>query len=132
MSISSYTGLLVTVAPQLVKRFGSRAFAALTDIAGLYGARLSVIGGIITVGVIAYFIKQYNQRLYGVVEALFGASAVAAVALGISPLSPTPAQWATLVGSGYVIARGLNNVADARRGISKGFRESLGQLKNHA
>jgi hypothetical protein len=84
---------------------------------------------IIAVGIGAYFFKQMNQHRYGFVEALFGASAVFAVAFGISPLSPTPSQLTTMVGSAYVIARGLNNWAEATKAGNKDFKTSRQQLR---
>jgi hypothetical protein len=47
-------------------------------------------------------------------EVLFGVVSAVTVALRMIPGNSTLTQGVALVGSGYVIARGLNNVRDGR------------------
>jgi len=117
--------------PQGAKGHISHAFATLLKIAGLHWAQAVVCALIISAGIAAYFFKQNNQRWYGMVEALFGVGALIAVASGISLSSATGAQWATMFGSAYVIARGLNNLTDATEG-GKEPSESWKQLRTSA
>ena len=89
-------------------------FDYLIDRLGTHGTQVVIGTGICLMGFGAHAFKKHNQFLYGVVEVIFGGSSAFAVALGISSRSATPSQWATLVGCAYVIARGLNNVSDAK------------------
>jgi hypothetical protein len=122
-------GVLAAAGPQGLKLYGSEGFAKAIRLVGLHKTQIILALLMILAGICAYFFKQMTQQWYGFVEAIFGGSAVVAVVLGILPSSATPAQWATLVGSAYVIARGLNNWAEAADGNNKTFGRSFRMLR---
>ncbi|MGA2814051.1 MAG: hypothetical protein ABSG16_21840 [Candidatus Acidiferrum sp.] len=122
-------GLLAAAGPQGLKIYGPEGFAKAIRLVGLHKTQIGLALLIMLAGIGAYFFKQMTQQWYGFVEAIFGGSAVVAVALGISPGSATPAQWATLVGSAYVIARGLNNWAEATGGNNRTLGASFKMLR---
>lgn len=68
--------------------------------------------GVLPLGYLAHQFKQRRLRWYGIVEILVGfATALGAMSKG----SFQPTQGLALIGATYVVARGFNNVADARR-----------------
>ena len=73
---------------------------------------------IIGAGTVAHWYKRRNQFRYGLVEIVFGSSSAFAIALGMDS-SLDFAKWASLVGAGYVIARGLGNRYDAIHKLAK-------------
>lgn len=88
----------------------------------LYGAQFLVAIVVISLGFAAHLFKRINQRWYGGVECAFGVIYGVSTAFGIRPGEPMFGHWATLVGCIYIIARGLNNISDAR-GKAKALRK---------
>ena len=80
----------------------------------LYGAQFLVAIVVVSMGVFAHWFKRMNQAWYGGVECAFGVIYGISTAFGIRPGEPMFGHWATLVGCIYIIARGLNNISDAR------------------
>lgn len=81
------------------------------------GPHIVQIGiGVIVVGfgIGAHWFRRLNQRWYGMVEVVFGAVSGFTIAFSMIPSRPAPSQWASLVGCAYVVARGLNNMSDAK------------------
>ena len=74
-----------------------------------------VIGvGVLVIGVLAHYFKRYSQLAYGVVEVVIGGASGFSIAFSLSPDHINLTQWASIVGCTYVVARGLNNVYDAK------------------
>jgi hypothetical protein len=65
-------------------------------------------------GVIAHIWKQQNQRTYGMSEVLFGIAAASFITFTLAPDKSFLSQWIGLGGAAYIVARGLNNVAEAK------------------
>jgi hypothetical protein len=110
----SLTGLSAAV-PNLDERF----LRSVTAVFGLHLTQLLVSVLVIAVGWSAHRFKLRNKLWYGYVEVVFGAgSAIAVVSrvnfAAIEFRSLTLAQYAALVGTAYVVARGLNNITEAK------------------
>lgn len=108
-----------------VKDFEPRAFHLLTRTIGLHWTQVLVALFVVTVGYGAHWFKQANKLWYGYSEMLFGVlSAVLVVSrinfAAVEFSNLTLAQYGTLVGAAYVVARGLNNVSEARRETKPG------------
>jgi hypothetical protein len=82
---------------------------------GTYLTHLIIGAVVVFLGIAAHWFKGKNQRWYGMVEVLFGSISGFGIALNISPRNSWLTQGAALVGCAYVIARGLNNIADAKK-----------------
>jgi hypothetical protein len=80
----------------------------------------AIIGVVVCLmGIAAHYFKRINQRAYGVVEIVIGAASGFSIAFALSADHITLPQWASLIGCSYVVARGLNNVYDAKKEISE-------------
>ncbi len=106
--------MILTGVIWLAMHFGPEALVWLRRIVGLITARIIV--GMVTIGagLAAHWFKKVSQRWYGIVEALFGAAGAFNITLQLQPGQSMLPQWASLVGCAYVIARGLNNISDAK------------------
>jgi hypothetical protein len=78
----------------------------------LASLRFPIAAIVLISGVLAYKFKRYNQRLYGKVEVVFAIIGSFYV-IREAKVPFALAQWATLAGFTYVIARGLSNVSEA-------------------
>ncbi len=81
---------------------------------GTYWSRALLSLVVIAAGFVAFRFKNANQILYGRVEVAFGMASCLNVALRSPIESSLLAQWSALIGSAYVVSRGLNNISDAR------------------
>jgi len=81
---------------------------------GDYGAKLLVATCIVALGFLAYEFKKRDQLLYGRIEICFGIASGITLAFSSMPNEMHVTQWASLVGSAFVIARGRNNISDAK------------------
>lgn len=93
---------------------GTNGLSVLTRLFGLYGMRVFVGVVVVGCGIAGYFWKRKNQYSYGLGEIVFGVLVIFYVTFRIEPGNSYLSQWSALVGSAYVIARGLNNRADGR------------------
>lgn len=91
-----------------------RWFESIVLLVGIHKAQLLVFFTIISLGVVAHGIKRLNQSNYGMLEIVFGAVSAFSISSNMKPGEPLFGKWAVLIGCAYVIARGLNNVHDAR------------------
>jgi hypothetical protein len=108
------SGLLGGLSGGLGAVYGTRVFNYLVHTVGPYSTKVFISGLVIAAGVGAYWFKRQNAYLYGLTEVVFGSSATIAVTFRISPNQSMLAQWITLIGCAYVIARGLSNMASAQ------------------
>jgi len=76
---------------------------------GLRATQLLIAFIIVGIGVGAYNFKRKNQKWYGTLEVLVGFFSAVFVAGSMAPHTIDLAKWATLAGSAYVVARGLEN-----------------------
>jgi hypothetical protein len=95
-------------------RYGPGVFSFCYRIFGLYGAQGGVALLVVLVGFAAHRFKQKRQRWYGLTEVAFGAVSGVSICFRLAPGASMFSQWAALVGCTYVIARGLNNIAEAK------------------
>ena len=109
-------GLLVGIGVfiETIIGMGSVVFKWLVRTFGIHLAQFAIFCGVVAVGAFAHWFKQKNQKWYGVVEVAFGAASAGSVSFRMMP-GPLFAQWATLAGCAYVIARGLNNISQAKQ-----------------
>jgi len=82
---------------------------------GLHRLQLLFGSAVCGAGFGAHKFKQRKQWLYGFVEVWIGGLSCFAISLSMSPEKLDLARWASLIGAGYVIARGLNNMSDANK-----------------
>jgi hypothetical protein len=77
--------------------------------------------GVLPIGYGAHYFRTRNLRVYGMSEILLGVS----TAFGVT-IRPhfQPTQALTLIGATYVVARGFNNVAEARLKATSGVEPS--------
>ena len=97
-----------------IATYGDRVLPFLARVLGLYGMRCVVLGAVIGFGFCAHFWKRKHQYTYGVGELIFACMATAFIAFRIIPGQSVLSQWVALGGAAYVIARGLNNVSEAK------------------
>lgn len=90
-------------------------YASLERVIGVYASRIVVSIAVIALGIGAHYFKRYSQLWYGAVEVIIGAASGISIAVGLRPNESMFSRWAALAGCVYVIARGLNNISDARR-----------------
>lgn len=97
----------------LIHRYGAHAY--LTTERALGGETTSFLIGLVVLclGLGAATFKHKNKEWYGLVEFIFGLASAYSIAFSMAPEKSTPAQWASLVGSAYVIARGAGNMSEA-------------------
>ena len=108
----SFLAVLITF---LMMGHGEQVFHASINEFGLHVTQILVSVIIIGLGVTAHFFKRWHQGLYGLVEMIFAAAAVFGVARTLTAQKLLLAQWATLAGFAYVVARGWGNVWDYRQ-----------------
>jgi hypothetical protein len=110
-----FVSFLTVLVAFLMMGHGEQIFHTSINEFGLHMTQVVVSITIIGTGVAAYFFKRWNQGLYGLVEMIFAAAAVFGVARTLTPQKLLLAQWATLGGFAYVVARGWGNVWDYRQ-----------------
>lgn len=108
-------GALGVTASLLTFTHGRDLFAFLYQTLGRFGAQASVACAVLVVGGLAHMFKQRNQLWYGILEVGFAGGCAASIASGMSPHEALFSQWAALGGAAYVVARGLNNISEAKR-----------------
>jgi hypothetical protein len=91
---------------------GDPVLRFLVRVLGIYGMRLLIAAMVVALGVFAHRWKRRNQRSYGFGEVIFGTVAGIFITFTLSPDHSILSQWIGLGGASYVIARGLNNMAD--------------------
>jgi hypothetical protein len=91
-----------------------RLFTGLVHRLGLQLAQIVVCIGIVGIGVGAHFFKKKYQFWYGVVEVCFAVATAINIAGRLSPGQQLLSQWTALAGCAYVVARGLNNIAESK------------------
>jgi|SRR5882724_10695353 len=106
-------GAIIGAAIALGPPIGRRVFESLENLVGLHPVQVLLCFTVMGAGAYAFWFKRRNQLWYGIVEVMFGSASGVAVAFGITSTKASLSQWATLVGCAYVIARGLNNCAEA-------------------
>ena len=67
---------------------------------------------VVTLGLIAHVFKKVNRQLYGFVEIIFGSISGLSAGLAIKPPGPSLANWVTIAGAAFVVARGVGNYVD--------------------
>jgi hypothetical protein len=102
------------VATNVLFSFGPRLYKLSTRLIGPHLTQVLIAIAVICMGVIAHWFKRLNQRSYGIVEVVFGCVSGLCIALSMTPATAALTQWASLVGCSYVVARGLNNMYDAK------------------
>lgn len=107
--------------------YGDRILPFLGRILGLYGTRVVIFCVVVGFGISAHVWKRKNQYTYGFGEVLFACMATGYIAFRIVPGQSVLSQWIALMGAAYVIARGLNNISDAK---GKGFKSLLKVLRS--
>jgi hypothetical protein len=127
----SFTGLVVALVS--IPHLDRHVLRFFVSIFGLHLTQLLAAALVIVLGWLAHRFKSWNKPWYGYVEvAVAAVSAIAVVSrLNLAAIdvgSLTLAQYATLVGAAYVVARGLNNITEAKAqngtGISDDVRTS--------
>jgi hypothetical protein len=117
--LSSVMAVGMTFVFAEAQHYGPRLFSYLGQLLGVRGAQIVLIVCICGAGWFAHEYKRKQQIRYGLLEVLFGVVSTVTVGLSMIPGNSTLTQGVALVGSGYVIARGLNNVRDGRS--AKGY-----------
>jgi hypothetical protein len=112
--VSSALAVVMTFVFAEAQQHGAKLFSYLGHLLGVRGAQIVLITVICAAGWFAHEYKRRQQIRYGMLEVLFGVVSAVSVGLSMIPGNSTLTQWVALVGSGYVIARGLNNVRDGR------------------
>jgi hypothetical protein len=113
-SIISFGIAALSVGMTFLEKYHPDLFASLERGIGSYASRILVSVVVILLGVGAYYFKRYSQLWYGSVEVIVGAASGISIAIGLRPNESMFSRWAALAGCVYVIARGLNNISDAR------------------
>jgi hypothetical protein len=85
---------------------------------GTHSAKIVLTVVVILAGIFAHFLKRLDQYFYGVIEVYFGMVSTVASTIYLSWDKATPVQAMSLIGCAYVIARGLNNIFDAKGKIN--------------
>jgi hypothetical protein len=122
---------LLVIAVALIGKFGAspiehyvtRAYIVAVRVIGLYGTQFLIGSGIVSLGLFAHWFKARNQRLYGIVEVLFGSLSAFAIAFSLSSDNISLTEYASLIGSSYVVARGVNNMSEAKRRLTDAITE---------
>jgi uncharacterized membrane protein HdeD (DUF308 family) len=96
-------------------RYGPRLFALTSRLVGPYAAQIGVGVTVIALGVGAHKFKQRKQDWYGMVDVAFGSIGGLSICFTLSPGQTILSQWVGLTGCAYVIARGLNNISEAKK-----------------
>lgn len=87
----------------------------LARVLGLYGMRGVIFGVVVGFGFCAHLWKRKNQYTYGMGEVIFACMATAFIAFRIIPGQSVLSQWVALGGAAYVVARGMNNIVEAKK-----------------
>jgi len=112
--LKATAGGLVTLSIHKISPHMPAIYAAMARVLGAHLSQFIIGLFIATMGFVAHRFKQRNQRWYGMVEVMIGIVSGFSIAFGMVPSHVVLAQWASLIGCSYVIARGLNNVSDAK------------------
>ena len=79
-----------------------------------WAMQISIVGFAGLLGVGAHRFKKLNKALYGVSEVVFAVLYAMNNASRIDPSKPDQeVVWVSILGSAYIVARGMNNISDA-------------------
>jgi hypothetical protein len=122
-AIIGFTGSTGVIVIALVLGiYGESLFKFLSDVIGLHGAQGVAAVTVIALGSLASYFKKKELLWYGTVEVFFGVVTAVKVASGLTPGEILLSQWTALVAAAYIVARGLNNISDARAQAFARFR----------
>ena len=98
MSFGSFGG-------HAIKDYSSRLYATVIRVVGFYGTQFAIGAVVVALGGFAHWFKGKGQRWYGMVEIPFGTLSAFAIAFNLPRNHISLTQYASLIGSGYVVAR---------------------------
>ena len=124
---------LLVIVVALIGKFGAspiehyvtEAYIVAVRVIGLYGTQFLIGAGIVSLGLFAHWFKGKNQRLYGIIEVLFGSLSAFAIAFSLPSDNISLTEYASLVGSSYVVARGMSNMSEAKRRLRAAITERV-------
>ena len=119
-------GVSMAAVVLLLLILGSQLYVRMKSGFGPVGTAAFLSSVVCSAGVGAHLFKQKNQFWYGMVEILIGAVSSFAISASMDATQIDFAKFASLVGAGYVIARGLGNRRDA---IDKATLQKLQQAQ---
>jgi len=104
----------------IIENFEPRVFHFVTGAVGLHSTQFIVAMLVVAAGFGAHRFKQTSKLFYGYSEVAFGVLSAVLVVTRINFVaaefrSLSLAQYGTLVGCAYVVARGLNNISEAKQ-----------------
>jgi hypothetical protein len=115
--LSSLYGFLALVAVSLI---GGGILVSIDWIYKTYAGLINTISGraavgvtVFAIGCFAYVFKRKRKLRYGQLEVLFGALSAIGIASKLKSEESVFAEWVGLVGSAYVVTRGLTNWSEA-------------------
>ena len=82
---------------------------------GIQRTQYVIAASVVSAGITAHFFRKAHRLLYGLIEVAFAGIAAIRISPHLQPQQILFTQWVALVGCAYVVARGLNNVSEARR-----------------
>jgi hypothetical protein len=106
--------LFAVVIGHFAKTKGLALYALTARTIGPHLTQISIGTIVACIGFAAHWFKGKSQHWYGMVEVIFGIVSGFSIALNLSADHPWLPQGARLVGCAYVIARGMNNVSEAK------------------
>jgi hypothetical protein len=112
--IAGFAGSVVGIEAALFGSQAIRLFPYYADKFGLHRLQAIIAAGVVGIGLLAHYFKKKNQYLYGLVEITFGAGSAVSISVGMTPGVVLFSRWAALAACAYVVARGANNVSEAR------------------
>jgi hypothetical protein len=104
--------------------YGESAFDRLSGEIGVHAAQGLAAIGVVAVGSLAAYFKKKRLLWFGTVEVFFGAATAVKVASGLTPGQIILSQWTALLGAAYIVARGLDNISDARAQVLAPLRQT--------
>jgi hypothetical protein len=117
-TVAALLALFQVGAPDIALKMG-HIFGWVMQRLGVRFTHILVAVFVTALGTGAYLFKARNQKWYGMVEVGVGFLSALFVAGTLQPNHLDLAKWATLAGSAYVIARGLENRAKGREVIER-------------
>jgi hypothetical protein len=110
-------GVVFSIADGIAMSLGYLKLGSLwmLDKFGIQITHIIISGTVMILGILAYAFKTRNQLMYGIVEVGFAAVAATLTARQIKPGFDWSGPITGLVGSVYIVSRGINNLSDGMR-----------------
>jgi len=115
-TVNLVTYVISTVATLALLELAIKYFPAslFIKLLGVHGAQILIVCSVLVLGFGAALFKKIAQFYYGWCELVFATASAIWIVKDSLGATVVLSQWTALIGSAYIVARGMGNMAEAK------------------